>query len=78
MELDIPWAEYWKYSHDALNMTNFLVGIFHGFVYGFVIACAVVITALTADATRTVSVSRQRGQWFRQLYGMIVVTGVLT
>lgn len=67
--LDIPWAEYWKYSHDALNMTNFLVGIFTGSFMALLLPGAVVITALTAGATRTASVSRQRGRWFRQLYG---------
>ncbi len=36
--LDIPVQEYWKYTYAALKMNNFAVGLFHGFVYGFIIA----------------------------------------
>ncbi len=38
MLLDIPVGEYWRYSWQAWSMTNFWVGIFHGFVFGFIIA----------------------------------------
>lgn len=38
MLLDIPAGEYWRYSWEAWSMTNFWVGIFHGFVFGFIIA----------------------------------------
>ncbi len=30
--------EYWKYSLDALSLSNFLIGILHGAVFGIVIA----------------------------------------
>ena len=36
--LGISAAEYWHYSVDALNMTNFLVGLFHGLVFGIIIS----------------------------------------
>ena len=36
--LDIPYAEYYRYTIDALDMTNFLVGLFHGLVFGVVIS----------------------------------------
>lgn len=36
--LDIPATEYWRYSWEAWGLTNFLVGLFHGFVFGFIIS----------------------------------------
>ncbi len=36
--LDIPLQEYWKFSVEAFGLTNFLVGVFHGLVFGCVIA----------------------------------------
>ncbi len=36
--LDIPIQEYWKFSLSAFSLNNFLVGVFHGLVFGFVIA----------------------------------------
>ena len=37
--LDISPIQYWQYSVNAFALTNFLVGIFHGFVYGVIISC---------------------------------------
>ena len=37
--LDISAAQYLKYSLDAFSATNFLVGLFHGLIYGIIIAC---------------------------------------
>ena len=36
--LDIPLQEYWKFSMLALNARHFWVGVFHGFVFGIIIA----------------------------------------
>lgn len=36
--LDLSPVEYWNYSINALNLKNFLIGVFHGFVFGCVIA----------------------------------------
>lgn len=36
--LDIPATQYWRYSWEAWDMSNFLVGLFHGFVFGFIIS----------------------------------------
>lgn len=36
--LGIPFQEYWKLSIQALDLKNFLIGIFHGYVYGWVIS----------------------------------------
>ena len=36
--LGIPFGEYWKLSMNALDLKNFLIGVFHGYVYGWIIA----------------------------------------
>ena len=36
--LKIPAAEYWRYTFNALGMDNFLVGLFHGLVFGVIIS----------------------------------------
>ena len=36
--LGIPLGEYIRLSSNAINLTNFLIGIFHGYVYGWIIA----------------------------------------
>lgn len=36
--LGISAPEYWNYSLDALDMTNFTVGLFHGLVFGVIIS----------------------------------------
>lgn len=36
--LGIPAEEYWTYSINALSMDNFLVGLFHGLVFGAIIS----------------------------------------
>ena len=37
--LDISAPQYWIYSLKAFQLANFLVGIFHGFMYGIIISC---------------------------------------
>lgn len=36
--LGIPVQEYWRFSIEAFGLTNFLVGVFHGLIFGVVIA----------------------------------------
>lgn len=38
MALDIPFIEYFNHTFNAWTMKNFWVGIFHGFVFGFIIS----------------------------------------
>ncbi len=37
--LDISALQYWQYSIETFSLSNFLVGVFHGLVYGFIISC---------------------------------------
>ena len=76
--LDIPAAEYYKYTMNALDMTNFLVGLFHGLVFGIIISvCGCyfgVYCGRNADsvgkATTEAVVSA--------IVWMIVMTGIIT
>lgn len=36
--LNIPFEEYWRLSMNAFDLKNFLIGIFHGYIYGWVIS----------------------------------------
>ena len=38
LALDIPATEYFEHAFNAWSMKNFWVGIFHGFVFGFIIS----------------------------------------
>lgn len=74
----IPLPEYMSYTMDALGLQNFMVGIFHGFVYGVIIAlcgCYYGINsgrnanAVGAVTTRAVVMS---------IVWMVVATGIIT
>ncbi len=76
--LDISPSEYWKYSMDAFDITNFLVGVFHGLVFGIIIAlCGCyygVFCGRSAD-----SVGRATTQAVvSAIVWMIVMTGLIT
>ena len=42
-----------KYAINAFGLTNFLVGIFHGFIFGFVIFIIVQLIHLGADSIQS-------------------------
>lgn len=76
--LDIAAPEYWKYTLNALNMTNFLVGIFHGFVFGIVIAICGCYYGINAGRNAdSVGVATTRAV-VSAIVWMIVVTGIIT
>ena len=76
--LDIAPAEYWKYTVDSLTMANFLVGVFHGFVYGWVIAISGCYYGITSGRNAD-SVGKATTQAVvTAIVAMIVVTGILT
>ncbi|MDE6477814.1 MAG: ABC transporter permease [Alphaproteobacteria bacterium] len=74
----IPVMEYWNYTLMALDMQNFSVGIFHGIVYGAIIAlcgcyygmnCGRNANSVGVAATRAVVAS---------IVWMVVATGIIT
>jgi phospholipid/cholesterol/gamma-HCH transport system permease protein len=76
--MNLPYSEYWKYAFDAFNLSNFLVGIFHGFCFGFIIALCGCYSGLTCGRNAdSVGVATTRSV-VNAIVAMIVVTGILT
>lgn len=76
--LGIPYQEYWKYTYNALHLTNFWVGIFHGFVYGWIISlCGCYYGIYCGRNADSVGVATTQAV-VSSIVWMIVVTGFLT
>lgn len=76
--LDISVQEYWKYSHDAINLTNFMVGLFHGLVFGVIIAmCGCYYGVNCGRNADSVGVATTQAV-VSSIVIMIVATGIIT
>jgi len=75
---DIPLGEYIKYTVNSFDITNFLVGVFHGVVFGLIIAlCGCyfgVHCGRNADSVGTATTNSV----VYAIVWMIVMTGILT
>ncbi len=70
--------EYWKYSVAAFNLTNFWVGVFHGFVFGIIIAlCGCYFGMHCGRDSGSVGIATTRAVVYGIVW-MIVMTGVIT
>lgn len=78
MMLGIPYEQYIQYTMDALNMTNFWVGIFHGFIFGIIIAlCGCYYGINSGRNADSVGVATTRAV-VSAIVWMIVLTGIIT
>jgi len=76
--LDIPLQKYWDLSLEAITLNNFLVGIFHGFVFGFVIAvCGCYYGVYCGRNADSVGVATTKAV-VSAIVWMIVMTGIIT
>ncbi len=76
--LDISPQEYWKYSIEAMNLSNFMVGIFHGFVFGIIIAlCGCYYGINCGRNADSVGVATTKAV-VSAIVLMIVATGIIT
>lgn len=76
--LDISPQEYWKYSYEAMNMTNFWVGLFHGLVFGLIIAlCGCYYGVHCGRNADSVGIATTRAV-VSAIVIMIVATGFIT
>ena len=76
--LDIPPEEYWKYALEAFDLTNFLVGIFHGFVFGVVISlCGCYFGVHCGRNADSVGIATTNAVVW-SIDWMIVLTGIIT
>lgn len=76
--LEIPLQEYWRYTDMALSLRHFWVGIFHGFVFGIIIAlCGCyygIHSGRDADAVGKATTKAV----VSSIVWMIVATGIIT
>ncbi len=76
--LDIAPQEYIKYSINAFDITNFLVGVFHGLVFGCVIAlCGCYYGINCGRNADSVGVATTKSV-VSAIVWMIVMTGIIT
>lgn len=76
--LDISVQEYWKYSEAAINLTNFTVGLFHGAVFGVIIAlCGCYYGVNCGRNADSVGVATTHAV-VSSIVIMIVATGIIT
>ncbi len=76
--LDIAPEEYWKYAWDAFGLQNFLVGVFHGWVFGFIIAlCGCYYGVHCGRNADSVGVATTKAV-VSAIVWMIVITGLIT
>lgn len=76
--MNLPYQEYWKYAFNAFNLSNFSVGIFHGFCFGFIIAICGCYCGLTCGRNAdSVGLATTRSV-VTAIVWMIVVTGIIT
>lgn len=76
--LDIAPQEYWNYSIKAFDLTNFLVGVFHGLVFGAVIAlCGCYYGIHCGRNADSVGIATTKAV-VSAIVWMIVMTGIIT
>lgn len=76
--LDIPYQEYWNYSFKAFNLTNFLVGVFHGLCFGLIIAvCGCYHGVNCGRNADSVGIATTQSV-VSAIVAMIVATGIIT
>ncbi len=76
--LDIAPQEYWSYTIKAFTLKNFLVGTFHGFVFGAIIAiCGCYYGIKTGRTANSVGLSTTKAV-VSAIVWMIVITGIIT
>ncbi len=75
---DLPMAEYIKYTTEAFTVKNFLVGLFHGFVYAIVIALCGCYYGLTSDKNADGVGKATTNAVVSAIVWMIMMTGIIT
>ncbi len=76
--LDISSDEYWKFAWSAFGLENFLVGIFHGIVFGIVISlCGCYYGINCGRNADSVGIATTKAV-VSSIVWMIVLTGIIT
>lgn len=78
LALDIPIEEYLKYTQNALSLNNFLVGLFHGLIFGIIISLCGCYFGMNCGRNAD-SVGKATTQAVvTSIVWMIVATGIMT
>ncbi len=74
----IPFPEYLSYTRQAIDFQNFAVGIFHGIVYGMIIAlCGCYYGIYSGRNANAVGVATTRAV-VSAIIWMVIATGIIT
>lgn len=76
--LDIPLQEYWKYTNEALSLKHFWVGIFHGFIFGIIIALCGCYYGVNSGRDADSVGKATTAAVVSAIVWMIVATGIIT
>lgn len=76
--LGIPFNEYYKLSMKALNLKNFLIGIFHGWTYGWVISiCGCYYGIYCGKDAESVGIATTKSV-VSTIVWVVITTGIIT
>ena len=76
--LDISVEEYWNFAWRSFGLQNFLVGIFHGFVFGFVISLCGCYYGVNCGRNADSVGQATTKAVVSSIVWMIVLTGIIT
>ena len=76
--MQLPYNEYWKYALNAFTLKNFLVGVFHGFCFGIIIALCGCYSGLNCGRNADSVGLATTKSVVCAIVWMIVVTGIIT
>lgn len=75
---DISAAQYWHYASQAFSLRNFIIGIIHGGIYGFIIAASGCYFGINCGRDAKSVGEAATKAVVSAIVIMIVVTGILT
>ena len=78
LALDIPFGEYVKHALNAWYLKHFLVGVFHAFVFGFIIALCGCYFGINAGKNADSVGKATTNAVVYAIVWMIVATGIIT
>lgn len=76
--LDIPYSEYFKYAYNAWFLKHFLVGLFHAFVFGFIISLSGCYFGMNCGRDADSVGKSTTSAVVYAIVWMIVATGIIT
>lgn len=78
MILDLPLEEYFRLSIEIITLKNFLIGIFHGYIYGWVIAlCGCYYGIYCGKDANSVGLATTKAV-VASIVWIVITTGIIT